>query len=506
MMLKWFLFYCACKFIKNIKLCFSLKIKLARMFEKKLSQLIINKLEVTPTQSQQNAIDEISRFLYDDNQQSLFLLKGYAGTGKTLLVSTLVQSVVQFRIKTELMAPTGRAAKVLSAYAKKPAYTIHKKIYRQQSSSDGEGKFVLDYNKSSNTLFIVDEASMLSNTSSDFSVFGSGRLLDDLIEYVYNGKNCRLMLVGDTAQLPPVGLMVSPALDTIVLEEYQLNVFSATLTDVVRQAEESGILYNATAIRYHIKQKRINDFFSIKLKPFSDIKRIGGDELIESISNCYDKFGESETIVVTRSNKRANKFNEGIRSSILWRESELSKGDLLMIVKNNYYWTDAEKKLDFIANGDIANVQRVHRVEEIYGFKFADVTLRFIDYDDIEFDCKIFIDTLYIEAASFGHAENQRLFEAIQQDYMHITNKKNRWKEIRENPYFNALQVKYSYAVTCHKAQGGQWDAVFIDHGYLTKEMMNIDLFRWFYTAFTRPKTMLYLVNFDKNFFGGTDD
>lgn len=476
------------------------------MFEKKLSQIISQNLKVEPTVSQQNAIDEISKFLYDDDQYSLFLLKGYAGTGKTLLVSTLVHAMVQFRIKTELLAPTGRAAKVLSQYAGKPAYTVHKKIYRQKTSSDGMGNFVLDYNKASNTLFIVDEASMISNSTAEQNIFGTGKLLDDLIEYVYNGKNCRLMLVGDVAQLPPVGLTLSPALDVNVLGDYNMTLFSSVLSDVVRQADQSGILYNATAIRYHLKHKRVHDYFNIKLDGFDDVYRIGGEELIESISECYDRFGESETIVVTRSNKRANKFNEGIRRTILWRESELTSGDMLMIVKNNYHWIDPDGKLDFIANGDIAKVIRVHKTEELYGFRFANVTLQFIDYDDLEMECKIFLDTLDIDAAAFGNEENQRLFNAVQEDYVHIGDRKKRWKEIKADPYFNALQVKYAYAVTCHKAQGGQWDAVFIDHGYLVEDMLNVDLFRWFYTAFTRPKTRLYLVNFDKKFFGETDE
>ncbi|MBN2805165.1 MAG: AAA family ATPase [Prolixibacteraceae bacterium] len=472
------------------------------MFEKRLSQIICQSLKVHPTVSQQTAIDEISKFLYDDDQYAVFVLKGYAGTGKTLLVSTLVDVLVPFRIQTELLAPTGRAAKVLSAYARKSAFTIHKKIYRQQASSDGNGKFVLDINKASNTLFIVDEASMISNDMGDQSIFGSGHLLDDLIEYVYNGKNCRLMLVGDTAQLPPVGLTISPALDLDVMGGYHLTLFSAILSDVVRQADESGILYNATAIRYNIKHKRINHFFPIKTEGFTDVFRISGDQLIESISDCYDRFGTSETIVVTRSNKRANKFNEGIRQSILWRESELSAGDMLMVVKNNYHWTDPDKKLDFIANGDIAKVVKVHKLEELYGFRFAQLSLQFVDYEELEIECKIFLDTLSIDAASFGSNENQRLFNAIQEDYLHITNRRKRFEEIRENPYFNALQVKYAYAVTCHKAQGGQWEAVFIDHGYLLEEMINIDFLRWFYTAFTRPKSRLYLVNFSKQFFG----
>ena len=368
------------------------------------------------------------------------------------------------------------------------------------------GKFVLDINKSSNTLFIVDEASMISNSTPEQAIFGTGQLLNDLIEYVYNGKNCRLMLVGDTAQLPPVGLTISPALDVKVLDEFNMRTFSAILSDVVRQADESGILYNATAIRYHIKHKRIHQFFNIKLDGFDDVERINGEELIERISDCYDRYGESETIVVTRSNKRANLFNEGIRRTILWREDELTAGDMLMIVKNNYHWVDPEGKLDFIANGDIAKVIRVHGTEELYGFRFANVTLEFIDYDNFELECKIFLDTLNLEAPAFGNDENRKLFEAVQEDYLHLGDRKKRWAAIKEDPYFNALQVKFAYAVTCHKAQGGQWEAVFIDHGYLIEDMLNIDYLRWFYTAFTRPKTKLYLVNFDKKFFGETDE
>jgi exodeoxyribonuclease V len=476
------------------------------MFEKKLAQIILKEMDVDPSASQVLAVDAISSFLFDDDQGSLFLLKGYAGTGKTLLVSTLVKALVQFRVKTELLAPTGRAAKVLSSYTSKPAFTIHKKIYRQQSSADGSGQFVLDFNKQTNTLFIVDEASMISNSSAEASFFGSGRLLDDLIEYVYNGKNCRLMLVGDTAQLPPVNLAISPALDTKVLEGYNLKLFSAVLSDVVRQAEDSGILYNATAIRFHIKNKRTQNFFKIKTEGLDDIKLIGGEELIETISNCYDKYGEDETIIITRSNKRANKFNQGIRQMILWREAELESGDMLMIVKNNYFYSQPDSNFDFIANGDIARVTKVLRTEEMYGFRYATVRLSFIDYDNLELECKIFLDTLTIEAPSFGSEQHQQLFNTIQEDYLHIKNKRKRWDEIKQNEYFNALQVKFAYAVTCHKAQGGQWKAVFIDHGYLTKEMLTIDYLRWFYTAFTRPKEKLFLVNFDKEFFGKEPD
>lgn len=471
------------------------------MFEKKLTQIIGQSLNHTPTKGQSNAIEQIAAFLFNKNQYAIFVLKGYAGTGKTLLVSTLVKVLKQFKVNTELLAPTGRAAKVLSQYANQTAYTIHKKIYRQMSTSNGLGHFQLNYNKSSNTVFIVDEASMIANVSLEHSIFGSGRLLDDLVEYVYNGKNCRLMLVGDTAQLPPVGLNISPALDPKIVEEYNMDVLVADLKDVVRQTQSSGILANATSIRKIISEGNAMRFFTIKLEGHYDIQRIGGEELIETISSCYDKYGESETIVVTRSNKRANRFNEGIRRTILWRESELSQGDLLMIVKNNYYWIDDEGKIDFIANGDIAQVIKIYRIEEIYGFRFANVTLKFIDYENIELECKIFIDTLTIESPAFGINENQKLLNAILEDYQHITSKRKRWEEIKKDPYYNALQVKFAYAVTCHKAQGGQWEAVFVDHGYLTEDMLNIEYMRWFYTAFTRPKTKLFLVNFDKKFF-----
>ncbi|MBN1926773.1 MAG: AAA family ATPase [Prolixibacteraceae bacterium] len=475
------------------------------MFEKKLAEIIIQYLPVEPTPGQQVAIEEIARFLFDDDQHSIFLLKGYAGTGKTLLISGLVKSLVRFKVHTSLLAPTGRAAKVLSVYAQRPAFTIHKKIYRQQTSADGTGRFVLDYNKHSNTLFIVDEASMISNSNTDYSLFGTGHLLDDLIEYVYNGKNCRLMLVGDTAQLPPVGLPLSQALDKTVLEGYNMKTYSSTLSDVVRQTSGSGILYNATSIRFRIKQKNIQSFFPLKIDSCDDIERIGGSRLIEEISDCYDKYGMEETVVVTRSNKRANLFNEGIRRTILWRESELESGDYLMVVKNNYFYTQPDEGLDFIANGDIARVVKVHRTEEMYGFRYASVALQFIDYNNLEVECKIFLDTLMLDAPSFGRDENQRLFNNVSEDYLHIGNKAKRWKEIRENEYFNALQVKYAYAVTCHKAQGGQWDVVFIDQGYLTEEMIDVEYLRWLYTAFTRPKKKLYLVNFDKRFFEDTE-
>jgi exodeoxyribonuclease-5 len=402
------------------------------------------------------------------------------------------------------MAPTGRAAKVMAGYTGMTAFTIHKKIYRQKSSADGLGKFVLNTNLYKNSYFIVDEASMISNETNENSLFGSGRLLDDLLEFVYSGENCRLVLVGDTAQLPPVGLNISPALDARTLENCGFSVLEFELREVVRQAENSGILMNATHIRNLISENNSNTgFFHLDLEQFPDVIRISGADLIENISSCYEQYGIFETTIVTRSNKRANLYNKGIRGAVLYRENEIEQGDLLMVVKNNYFWMDEDVQLDFIANGDIAEIKKIWKTEELYGFRFANVTLRFVDYDDVELDCKIFLDTLAIETASFSQDQNRQLFEAVAEDYTDIKNKRERWKKIKENPYYNALQVKFAYAITCHKAQGGQWKAVFIDHGYLTEEMLDTEYYRWLYTAFTRPAEKLFLVNFNKNFFEG---
>ena len=457
-----------------------------------------------PTESQEEMIDKLSGYITAPHGDMVFLLKGYAGTGKTSVVSALVKVLGGMRIKTVLLAPTGRAAKVLSHYAGTSALTIHKKIYRQQSTADGTGRFTLDRNLHKDTVFIVDEASMISNLSQESSIFGSGHLLDDLVEYVYTGTNCRLILVGDVAQLPPVGLDMSPALYPQELEYYNLEVLMSELTDVVRQEADSGILHNATQIRSILEHEEEDGygFWPIETQGFTDIIRLGGEELIEEISSCYSQYGMEETMIVTRSNKRANKFNEGIRRTVLYREEEISIGDLLMVVKNNYYWAKGIEELDFIANGDIAEIIRIRKYEELFGFRFASVTLRFVDYKDVEIDCKIFLDTLMHDGASFTSAENKRLFEAVAEDYVDIRNKRQRWEKIRENEYFNALQVKFAYAVTCHKAQGGQWKAVFVDHGYLTEEMIDREYLRWMYTAFTRPTERLYLVNFKKEFFG----
>jgi len=472
------------------------------MIKNHIQSEIIRNLGKSPTMGQEILSIKLADFIAESELDAIFLLKGYAGTGKTTFLSSLVKTLAIFKFNSVLLAPTGRAAKVLSTYAGKNAYTIHKNIYRQQSSTDGTGRFVLNKNLCKDTFFIVDEASMISNSTGETSIFGSGHLLEDLIEYVYSGSNCRLLLVGDTAQLPPVGLDVSPALSKEELDFYDRDVFEYELTEVVRQDLNSGILFNATFIRNLITDGSYQSgYFHLECKLFEDVRQVSGADLIEEISTCYDRFGLIETIVVTRSNKRANKFNEGIRSAILYKEADISVGDLIMVVKNNYFWLEENEKIDFIANGDIAEIISIYKHEELYGFKFANVSLRLLDYPDIEFDCKIILDTLAIESASLSGEQNRKLFDAVSEDYADIRSKKNRWEKIKANPYFNALQVKFAYAVTCHKAQGGQWNAVFVDQGYLTEEMLNKEFLRWLYTAFTRPTERLYLVNFNKEFF-----
>lgn len=472
------------------------------MLKNHLKSVLTGNLQFSPTSGQLQLVELLAEAIISEVADEVLLVKGYAGTGKTSMLFSLVKTLESFKIKTVLLAPTGRAAKVLAGYTGNPAYTIHKKVYRQMSSADGFGRFNLDKNLHKNTWFIVDEASMVSNETAENSVFGSGRLLDDLLEYVFTGENCRLVLVGDTAQLPPVGLSISPALEVASLEEYGFSVKWVELTEVVRQAEGSGILTNATQLRTRISESGTDPGFpQVQLKSFDDIERISGAELIESVATSYDRYGLFETIVVTRSNKRANLFNKGIRGSILYKENEIERGDLLMVVKNNYFWAQGQPDFEFIANGDIAEVVHIGKYEDLYGFRFANVSLRFVDYGGVEIDCKIFLDTLSIEAASFLYEQNRKLFDAVSEDYAEIRSKRERFKKVRDNPYFNALQVKYAYALTCHKAQGGQWKTVYIDHGYLTDDMLDTEFYRWLYTAFTRPTEKLFLVNFNKGFF-----
>lgn len=449
-----------------------------------------------PTKEQDFVIKLLDAFLLSNNNDQLFLLRGYAGTGKTTLIGALVKALDSLKQKTVLLAPTGRAAKVFSAYANHPAFTIHKKIYRQKSFSNEAANFSIADNLSKHTLFLVDEASMISNEGLSGNMFGSGRLLDDLIQYVYSGEGCRLLILGDTAQLPPVGEEQSPALSAMMLAGYGLEVMEANLTQVVRQAESSGILWNATRLRKLLVQDECYSLPKIRITGFPDVKVVPGNELMEALEACYDNDGLEETIVVCRSNKRANIYNNGIRSRILWREDELNNGDLLMIAKNNYYWTEQEKDMDFIANGELAVVQRVRRQSELYGFRFVDVTLTFPDQDNYELDANLLLDTLQSESPALTRADADRLFNAVLEDYADIPLKRERMKKMKADPYYNALQVKYAYAVTCHKAQGGQWKNVFIDQGYMSDEYLSPDYFRWLYTAFTRATGTLYLVNY----------
>lgn len=398
--------------------------------------------------------------------------------------------------KSVLLAPTGRAAKVFSAYAGHPAFTIHKKIYRQQSFSNEVSNFSINDNLTTHTLYIVDEASMISNEGLSGSMFGTGRLLDDLVEFVYSGVGCRLLLMGDTAQLPPVGEEQSPALATEALKGYGLNVIEVDLTQVVRQVQSSGILWNATQIRQLIAEDECFSLPKIKVSGFPDIQVVRGDELIDTLTGCYEKDGMDETIVVCRSNKRANIYNKGIRAQILYREDELNTGDLLMVAKNNYFWTEKYKEMDFIANGEIAVVRRVRRTRELYGFRFAEVLLAFPDQNDFELEANLLLDTLHSDAPALPKTENDRLFYSVLEDYVDITVKRERMKKMKADPHYNALQVKYAYAVTCHKAQGGQWQNVFLDQGYMSDEYLTPDYFRWLYTAFTRASKTLYLVNY----------
>ena len=471
------------------------------MINSHLSRQIRQNFPHTPTNEQLFALNILADFLLSANENSALLLKGYAGTGKTSLVGALVKTMSGLKQKSVLLAPTGRAAKVLSSYAGQQAFTIHKKIYRQNAFSNDLSAFHPSDNLHKDTLFIVDEASMISNQGIDSHYFGSGRLLDDLVHYVYSGENCRLMLMGDTAQLPPVMQVESPALQADILKGYNLQVDEIQLTEVVRQDLNSGILYNATLLRDSLRNNRVEIYPKLTVKGFADIQMINGSELIEAISNAYSKDGLDDTIVISRSNKRANIYNNGIRNQILYREEELSTGDRLMIVKNNYFWTRNNKEIDFIANGEIVQVLRVRNESHLYGFRFCDVTVRFQDYD-MELDIKILLDTLQTEAPALPKELNDKLFYTILEDYQDISTKSGKMKKMKENPHYNVVQVKYAYAITCHKAQGGQWKNVFLDIGYMTEEMLGENFYRWLYTAMTRATDRLYLVNLPEEFVG----
>ena len=450
-----------------------------------------------PTREQQEAIDVFATFMADSRMMPVMVMRGSAGTGKTTLAAAIVRALQSLQQQLVLMAPTGRAAKVFSLYAGSAAYTIHRRIYRQKSL---EGGFDLGYNNAHDTLFIVDEASMVS-------LNGEGRsLLDDLISFVYNGRNCRLMLIGDHAQLPPVGEEESPALMSSVLSIYGLHVHECTLNEVLRQSQESGILYNATEVRWLMYEGTVPhvQLPKVHLQGFTDIHVVPGDELIETLASSYSKVGLDETMVVTRSNKRANIFNQGIRNQILGREEELTTGDQLMVVKNNYFWTKPESpdsegsSLEFIANGDMAVVRKVRNVHEQYGFRFAEVTMTFPDYDDYELTATVLLDTLTSEAPALTRDQQEALYNKVLEDYADIPRKSDRMKALKEDRYYNALQVKYAYAATCHKAQGGQWAHIYVDQGYMTDDMLSADYLHWLYTAFTRATEQLFLINWPK--------
>ena len=476
-------------------------------------------------------------FMTDRSDHVVMILRGSAGTGKTTLAAAVVKAMVALQQKLMLLAPTGRAAKVFSLYAGHAAYTIHRRIYRQKSAGDLSA-FSLNDNLNKNTLFIVDEASMIANDAyanggdSRWS-FGSGCLLDDLMQFVYNGQNCRMMLIGDKAQLPPVGEEESPALSASFLQGYGMHVYEADLNQVLRQSEDSGILWNATRIRSQESGVRSLSLPQIRLKGFADVCVVPGDELIESLSDSYSHVGMDETMVITRSNKRANIYNQGIRNMVLDREDELCRGDLLMIVKNNYFWIDkftvdglqftddysaasqglASKstvnckpstvnKISFLANGDRAVVRRVRNIHELYGFRFAEVTMTFPDYDDYELTATVLLDTLTSEAPALTREQQEQLFNAVMEDYADIPHKADRIKKLKTDRYYNALQVKFAYAVTCHKAQGGQWSHIYLDQGYMTDDMLTPDYIHWLYTAFTRATEKLFLVNWPKTQIG----
>ena len=491
-----------------------------------MEALIMDNFGFQPTQEQEIAAKMMSEFIFDRAQDTVFLLRGYAGTGKTTLVGALVQALDQLQQRTVLMASTGRAAKVFALHTGRSAYTIHKRIYRQKAFTGQMDDFLQGVNLLKGALFIVDEASMIANEGLSGSAFGTGRLLDDLVQFVYSGEGCRLMLIGDTAQLPPVGEVQSPALSAVVLESYGLQVREVTLTQVVRQLSESGILWNATMLRTLIASGQMESFPQLRL--MSDVVPVAGNDLIETLEQAYYQCGQEGVIVVTRSNVRANAFNQGIRLRILGYDTELTSGDRLIIAKNNYHWLkqdeatglgndvevadtskerdgdslhegDSMAKMDFIANGDMALVRRYRNEREEHGFRFADVTLQFPDFADVEVEATIILDTLTSESPSLTRQQQETLFQRVWDDYPELHTKRDRMKAVKEDPFFNALQVKYGYALTCHKAQGGQWRQVFVDQGYVTSEMLGPDYFRWLYTAVTRATDKVYLVNWPEN-------
>ena len=447
-----------------------------------------------PTAEQASAIRTFADFALDRNERVVMILRGSAGTGKTTLAGAIVKALVEMKQKLVLMAPTGRAAKVFSSYSGHSAYTIHRKIYQSRRYDPQDMHFSLARNPHKDTIFFVDEASMIANSSSEGAVFGTGCLLDDLITYVYSGERCRLVLLGDVAQLPPGGYTTSPALACSTLRSYSLTVYELSLTDTARQRKDSGILANATLLR-RILPSGHPTAPPPEVSAYPDVEVVGGDTLAESVEHCYATDGTDATIIITRSNRRAVMFNQGIRARVLYMEAEITTGDMLLVAKNNYFWAEGYDQIDFIANGDVAVVRRISEVTTLYGFRFADVTLEFPDYQ-VELDAKILLDALYAEAPALTRDENERLYQNVMADYADVSRKSERYRLMKQNPFFNALQVKFAYSVTCHKAQGGQWKNVFIDMGYIPEDAYsNVDFYRWLYTSFTRATRHIYLIN-----------
>jgi ATP-dependent exoDNAse (exonuclease V) alpha subunit len=464
--------------------------------------LLQKKFPFSPTYKQDIFFQKIAIFLTDTTNDTIFVLKGYAGTGKTTVISTIVNNLVEIDKKYVLLAPTGRAAKVIANYSSKPAFTIHKKIYFPKKSSGGGVSFTIQPNKHKNTIFIVDEASMISDSNSDSKLYENGSLLDDLISYVYSGTNCKMILLGDTAQLPPVNLDISPALDIHTLSvNYNKEIEHIELDEVMRQEENSGILFNATELRELLKESFITEF-RFDVKRFKDIVRLtDGYDIQDAINSAYSNYSIEDTAFIVRSNKRANQYNEQIRTKILFKESDLSTGDFLMVVKNNYYWLKDSDEAGFIANGDIIEILEIFSIQELYGFKFAKVKIRMVDYPNQKpFETVLLLDTIISESPSLSFEESNRLYEEVMKDYEGETTKYKKFQKVKENEYFNGLQVKFSYAITCHKSQGGQWDTVFIEQPYLPNGI-DRDYIRWLYTAMTRAKNKLYLIGFKDEYF-----
>ena len=465
-------------------------------------RLIKSKFPFQPTEKQDIVLLQLSDFIFNVKPNVLYLLKGYAGTGKTSIIGTIVSNLWQAKISAVLLAPTGRAAKVISNYSKKEAFTIHKKIYFPKKEKGGGVKFVMQPNKHRNTIFIVDEASMIPDAPSDSKLFENGSLLDDLMNYVYSGHKCKLLLIGDKAQLPPVKSDLSPALDAHKLDlNYNKDVKSLELDEVVRQEQDSGILANATELRA-VLETSFYDSFKFNVKPFNDIVRlVDGYEIMDAINDSYSNDGYEETAIIVRSNKRANQYNQQIRNRILFNESELSAGDYLMVVKNNYFWIKPTTEAGFIANGDIVEVLEIFSIKELYGFKFAEVKVKMVDYPRMRpFETVFLLDTISAESASLTYEESNRLYQEVSKDYINEASNYKRFLGVKNNKFFNALQVKFSYAITCHKSQGGQWNTIFVEQPYLP-EGPDRDYIRWLYTAVTRAKEKLYLIGFrDESF------